>query len=307
MECPKCHFDNSSDSKFCKECGTQIKAEKEAPFSITETIKTPLPTLSTGSIFAGRYQIIEELGEGGMGRVYRVLDQKANEEVSLKLVRPEIALDKRTIERFSNELKLARKISHRNIGRMFDLGEEKEAHFITMEYVPGENLRSMIRMSGQLGVGTAIAISKKVCEGLTEAHRLGIVHRDLKPSNIMIDREGNVRILDFGIARSMKGKGITGAGVGIGTPEYMSPEQVEGKDAGESSDIYSLGVIIYEMVTGRVPFEGETPFVIGVKHKSEIPRDPKEFNSQIPEGLTRLILKCLEKDTEKRFPSAADV
>src|SRR4030042_4897011 len=196
---------------------------------------------------------------------------------------------------------------HRNVCRMYDLGKAEGTHFITMEYVPGENLRSMIRMSGQLGFGTAIAISRKVCEGLTEAHRLGIVHRDLKPSNIMIDREGTVRVLDFGIARTMKGKGITGPGVVVGTPEYMSPEQVEGKDAGESSDIYSLGVIIYEMVTGRVPFEGETPFVIGVKHKSEIPRDPKEFNSQIPEGLTRLILTSLQKDTEKRFPSAADV
>jgi eukaryotic-like serine/threonine-protein kinase len=190
---------------------------------------------------------------------------------------------------------------------MFDLGEEGGTHFITMEYVPGENLQTMIRMSGQLGVGTAVTVAKKVCEGLTEAHSLGIVHRDLKPSNIMIDREGNVRILDFGIARSLKGKGITGAGVAIGTPEYMSPEQVEGKEADERSDIYSLGIVLYEMVTGRVPFEGETPFVVGVKHKSEIPRDPRELNSQIPEDLSRVILKCLEKDKEKRFQSAADV
>jgi eukaryotic-like serine/threonine-protein kinase len=307
MECPKCHYDNSSDSKFCKECGTQIRAEKGAPYSVTKTITTPVQVLATGSVFAGRYQIIEELGEGGMGKVYRVLDKKLDEEVALKLVRPEIALDKGTIERFSNELKLARKISHKNIGRMFDLGEVEGTHFITMEYVPGENLRSMIRMSGQLGVGTAIAISKKVCEGLTEAHRLGIVHRDLKPSNIMIDREGNVRILDFGIARSLKGKGITGAGVAVGTPEYMSPEQVEGKEADERSDIYSLGIVLYEMVTGRVPFEGETPFVIGVKHKSESPREPREINSQVPEELSRLILRCLEKDKVKRFQNADDV
>jgi len=307
MECPKCHFDNSPDLKYCKECGTQISTERQASYPVTKTIATPLPALSTGSVFAGRYQIIEELGEGGMGKVYRVLDKKLGEEVALKLVRPEIALDQSTVERFRNELKLARKISHRNIGRMFDLGEEEGKHFITMEYVPGENLRTMIRMSGQLGVRTAVTILKEVCEGLTEAHRLGIVHRDLKPSNIMIDREGNVRILDFGIARSMKGKGITGAGVAIGTPEYMSPEQVEGKETDERSDIYSLGVVLYEMVTGRVPFEGETPFVIGVKHKSEIPRDPRELNSQIPDELSRVILKCLEKDREKRFQSAADV
>ena len=165
-----------------------------------------------------------------MGRVYKVFDTKINEKVALKLIRPEVASDRETIERFSNELKLARKISHRNVCRMFDLGEAEGAHFITMEYVPGEDLKKLIRMSGQLGVGTAISMAKQVCEGLAEAHRLGIVHRDLKPQNIMVDEEGHARIMDFGIARSLKAKGITGAGVMIGTPEYMSPEQVEGKE-----------------------------------------------------------------------------
>jgi len=162
-------------------------------------------------------------------------------------------------------------------------------------------------MSGRLAIGTTINIAKQMCEGLGEAHNLGVVHRDLKPSNIMIDKEGNVRIMDFGIARSLEAKGITGAGVMIGTPEYMSPEQVEGKEVDQRSDIYSVGVILYEMVTGRVPFEGDTPFAIGVKHKSETPKDPKELNSQIPNGLCRMILKCLEKDKEKRYQSAGEV
>jgi tetratricopeptide (TPR) repeat protein len=142
---------------------------------------------------------------------------------------------------------------------------------------------------------------------LEEAHRVGVVHRDLKPSNIMIDKDGNTRIMDFGIARSLKGKGITGAGVMIGTPDYMSPEQVESKEVDQRSDIYSLGVILYEMVTGRVPFEGDTPFSVGVKHKSEIPADPREINSQIEEDLSQVILKCLEKDKDKRFQSAEEV
>jgi serine/threonine protein kinase/tetratricopeptide (TPR) repeat protein len=274
---------------------------------VTETLQTPLKELTTGSIFASRYQIIEELGHGGMGRVYRALDKKLNEEVALKLIKPEIALDKGTLERFQNELKVARKIGHRNVGRMYELMEDQGLHFITMEYVPGQDLRGLIRQSKQLSIGTAVAIAREVNEGLAEAHRLGVVHRDLKPSNIIIDKDGNARIMDFGIARSLKGKGITGAGVMIGTPEYMSPEQVEGKEVDQKSDIYSLGVILYEMTTGHVPFEGDTPFTIGVKHKSERPRNPRELNTQLPEDLSRLILRCLEKDKAKRYQTAEEL
>jgi serine/threonine protein kinase/tetratricopeptide (TPR) repeat protein len=267
----------------------------------------PVHELTTGSTFAGRYQVIEELGHGGMGKVYKVFDREVQAKMALKLIRPEVSADKSTIDRFRNELRIARDISHKNICRMYDLGREAGSYFITMEYVSGEDLKSFIRRARQLVVGTAILIAKQVCDGLAEAHRAGVVHRDLKPGNIMIDKEGNAKIMDFGIARSVSVKGITGAGVMIGTPEYMSPEQVEGKEIDQGSDIYSLGIILYEMLTGQVPFEGDTPFTIGVKQKSEIPKDPRSLNAQIPQDLSRLILKCLEKDKERRYRSADEL
>jgi serine/threonine protein kinase/tetratricopeptide (TPR) repeat protein len=307
VKCAKCQLENPETSLFCSGCGAKLSAAKDLSLFQTETLQTPVHELTTGSTFAGRYQIIEELGKGGMGRVYKVFDTKIKEKVALKLIRPDIASDKDTIERFSNEIRLSRRIGHRNVCRMFDIGEAEGAHFITMEYVSGEDLKSLIRRVKQLTTGTAISIARQACEGLEEAHRLGVVHRDLKPGNIMIDKDGNARIMDFGIARSLYGKGITGAGVMIGTPEYMSPEQVEGKEVDQRSDIYSLGIILYEMLTGRVPFEGDTPFSVGVKHKSEIPRSPKELNPQMPEDLSRLILRCLEKDKVKRYQTAGEI
>jgi serine/threonine protein kinase/Tfp pilus assembly protein PilF len=307
IKCPKCHSENPETLKFCGECGTQLPPLKEVPWEFTETLKTSIKELTRGSTFAGRYDIIEELGKGGMGKVYRVFDKKIDEEIALKLIKPEIAADQETIKRFSNELKLARKIAHRNVCKMYELLEDEGTHFITMEYVTGEDLKSFIRRSRQLTVGTAVAIARQVAEGLTEAHRQGVVHRDLKPGNIMIDKEGNAKIMDFGIARSLSDKGITAAGVLIGTPEYMSPEQVEGKEVDQRSDVYSLGVILYEMITGRRPFEGDTALSIAVKHKVEKPPDPKQFNPNIPEELSRLILKCLEKEKERRFQRADEI
>jgi tetratricopeptide (TPR) repeat protein/predicted Ser/Thr protein kinase len=275
--------------------------------SMTATLRVSRKEFGTGSMFADRYQIVEELGQGGMGRVYRALDKKVNEEVAIKVVRPEISSEPRIIERFSNELRNARGISHKNICRMYDLFESDGLHFITMEYVPGENLKSFIRRSRRLAVGTAVAIAKQVAEGLDEAHRRGVVHRDLKSQNIMIDREGNVRIMDFGIASSVKTKGMTVQGVMIGTPDYMAPEQVEGREADARADIYALGVVLFEMLTGRLPFEGDTPLSVAVKHKSLQPPDPASLNPHIPDDLRRLILRCLEKDRDRRYSSAGAV
>jgi len=301
MKCPKCQTENPTESKFCSNCATSLSVSERSQEDTPETQFLPILSLTPGTTFAGRYRVIEELGRGGMGQVYRVYDSSLNEEIALKIIRPDIASDTEALERFRNELKLARKISHKNVGRMYELMEENDAQYITMEYVPGEDLKSMIRMMGRMSPGQTAAIAKQVCEGLAEAHRLGVVHLDIKPSNIMIDKQGYAHIMDFGIARLVKSKGKPEAGLTVGTPEYMSPEQAEGKDTDPRSDIYSLGIVLYKMLTGKLPFKGDTPLSTAMKHCHEAPENPKNINPLIPNDLNDLVLKCLEKDKEKRF------
>ena len=311
--CPTCKTENTDTANFCSNCAAALRPTNGGPAtwprldSATQTYESRSWELPTGSIFGGRYQIIDILGRGGMGRVYRALDTKAREEVAIKLIRPDIAEDKRTLERFVNEIKLAHKISHRNIGKMYHLGEDDGFHYITMEYVPGEDLKSFIRRSRRLDIATTVAIAKQVCGGLSEAHGAGIVHRDLKPSNVMIDKEGNAKILDFGIARAVGVQGVTAEGNVVGTPEYMSPEQLEGKEVDRRADIYAFGVILFEMVTGRLPFSADTPFVIAYKHQSETPTPPESLNPQTPPQLSAIIMRCLEKDREKRYQTTEEV
>jgi serine/threonine-protein kinase len=307
MKCPQCLEENTEDSRFCRKCATPLTPGEQDNPPLTKTILPFIAELSRGSLVAGRYEIIEELGRGGMGKIYKVYDRKIKDVVALKLIRPEISLSEKAVERFKNELRIARKIAHRYVCRMYDVGEEDFTHFITMEFVAGEDLKAFIRRSGQITPPKAVSLAQQVSEGLAEAHRLGVVHRDLKPQNIMIDKQGNSRIMDFGIARFLETEGLTGSGAIMGTPEYMSPEQAELKEVDPRSDIYALGVVLFEMVTGKVPFEGETPLSIALKHKSQPPQNPRELNPHIPPALAEVILKCLAKDRAKRYQSAEEL
>jgi serine/threonine-protein kinase len=307
MKCSKCAFENSPGLVYCGRCGTRLEGAKDIAASPTLTIEYPKAILAKGSLLAGRFEVQEEIGTGGMGTVYKVIDRKINEEMALKILKPEIAPKTEVIERFKNELKLARRISHKNVCRLYDLHEEAETLFITMEYVSGEDLDGLIRRRGRLSVDKAAGLARQIVEGLAQAHKLGVIHRDLKPRNIMIDPLENVRIMDFGIARHLGGPELTAAGMAVGTPHYMSPEQASGESVDQRTDIYALGAILFEMVTGRLPFEGESSLAVALKHKTELPRHPRELNAEVPEDLDRLIIKCLAKKKEDRYQNAEEL
>lgn len=300
-------MENPETAQFCAECGIKLEPFKKTDSSPTAPLQTAREALAIGSTLGGQYKVMEELGKGVLGNVYKAIDETLNREVVVKLIKPEIAQSKETLERLSNELKTARKIVHKNVARMLDLNQEKGTPYITMEYVPGQNLKELIKQMGRLTIDKAVSVAAQVCAGLAEAHRLGVTHQNLKPENIMIDKEDNAMIMDFGIARPLYAKAIRDAGITVGTPEYMSPEQAELKYVDQRSDVYSLGIILYEMVTGRVPFEGDDALAICEKQKLETPKDPRELNSKISEEFSRLILKCLEKDIEKRYQTAEEL
>ena len=261
---------------------------------------------SSLTALAQRYDILGEAGHGNMGNVYKARDRETGETVALKLIKPEIAQDQAMMERFKNELLFARKITHKNVCRVYDFNRVGGTAYTSMEFVEGESLRSVLNRFGSIPVRKGIDLALQICSGLKEAHAQGIVHRDLKPENVMVDAQGNVKIMDFGIARSMEaGTRLTGSM--IGTPAYMAPEQVAGKSVDYRTDIYSLGLILYEMFTGSQAFQADTPVAVALKQIRESPAPPHEVDPTIPVFLERAVLKCLEKEPEKRFPSVAQL
>jgi serine/threonine protein kinase/Tfp pilus assembly protein PilF len=253
----------------------------------------PVEEPETAPPFGERFRIVEELGTGTLGTVYKVIDQAMERELVIKSVKPEISEKAESFEGFSRELKVERGLVHKNIARIFELILLPGKPFITMEYVPGRDLKSILKEKKRLPVGEAFPIVKQLFSGLAEAHEAGALHLDLRPENIMIDREGTVKIMDLGIARLLRAKGIIRAVSGM--PQYMSPEQLEGRGADARSDIFAAGAIIYEMLTGNLPPVGETP------------RNPRELNPEIPRELSLLVLRCLEQEKERRYATAREI
>jgi tetratricopeptide (TPR) repeat protein/predicted Ser/Thr protein kinase len=258
-------------------------------------------------VLGNRYEILQMLGEGGMGAVYKARDRELDRLVAVKIIRRELAQNSDVLHRFKQELILARKVTHRNVIRIFDLGEAEGLKFITMEYIEGRDLKSLIREKGKFAPKEAKQIIVQVCNALEVAHAEGVIHRDLKPQNIMVDEKGKVSVMDFGIARSMEmGGGMTQTGALVGTPEYMSPEQAKGEHLDARSDLFSLGIIFYELLTGNSPYKADTAMATLWKRTHEAARPPIELEPGIPRAISDMVVKCLETDLGRRYQSVAE-
>lgn len=284
------------------EAPAQAAAAAASSGSAEQATVDTLPAGASSIDLGPRYEVRGTLGRGGMGVVYHAVDRETGEAVALKVLRPDVSGDAATIERFKEEVRLARRITHKNVCRIHDFNRSGDTAFISMELVGGESLRSVLRRFGSLSLRKGIEIAQQICAGLREAHAQGVVHRDLKPENVMLDHGGNVKIMDFGIARRAEtGPGAGGGLTIVGTPAYMAPEQAAGKPVDHRADIYSLGLILYEVFTGAPAFSGNAVSELLLKQMHEPPVHPREIEPALPAWLEKVILKCLVKDPEKRF------
>lgn len=262
-----------------------------------------------GDELGNRYRVEQMLGQGGMGRVYKAFDKELERMVALKVLQPELVSDPSALQRFKQELLLASRISHKNILRIHDLGEADGVKFISMAFVEGEDLHHLLRTHGRLPVDRAVKIAEQLCEALDAAHSEGVVHRDLKPQNVLMGKNDQVFVVDFGLAKSLEASaaGMTRTGQYLGTPRYMAPEQVEAKPVDSRTDLYALGLILFEMLTGEEPFKGDSTLQIMYRRVKEKAPNPKDLNQEIPDYLARIILRCMERDPAKRYQNAKDI
>ncbi len=260
-----------------------------------------------GKVLGDRYEIMEKIGGGGMALVYKARCRLLNRFVAIKVLRAEFTEDEEFVKKFKRESQSAASLSHPNIVGIYDVGTESSVYYIVMEYVKGQTLKDLIKSKGTLGVEFATNIAIQICYALEHAHKNHIVHRDIKSHNILLKEDNTVKVTDFGIARAVSSSTITNTGNVIGSVHYFSPEQARGGYTDEKSDIYSLGIVLYEMITGRLPFEGESPIAVALKHIQEEPVKPSKINNRIPRAIEDIVLKCLNKDVTKRYNSAAEI
>lgn len=323
--CAKCGFENLELGKACRVCGeisiTAITPHDEIPtdvdptaFETEQTVVRVSPPSSrlpntAGQIYADRFRIEELIGQGGMGSVFRVTDLATTATMALKILHSNVVQHAGGLPRFRREIEVLQKLDHPAIPTIYDSGIVDGEMYFVAEFIEGDNLREIIRRDGALSVERSLAFVSSVADALNKAHEHGVIHRDVKPHNIMIDPEDVVHLLDFGLARGvgLDMKTITASGMIVGTPEYMSPEQFEGSRVDARSDIYSLGIVMFQMLTGKLPFEGDTPMALALKHTQQIPPDPRSIRDDLPAWLGRIILRCLEKDPRKRFQNAEEL
>jgi serine/threonine protein kinase len=322
MECPVCAAKNPDAASQCAACHTPLPVsssletlnEAGVPEAWSAAV-TPQSAgivaqgddLEKGTVFGGRYEILQLIGRGGMGAVYKARDTELDRTVALKLIRPELAKDPQILKRFKQELILARQVTHKNVIRIFDLGQSDGIKFITMDFVEGQDLRRLLLEKGKFPPEQAARIMLQICRALEAAHSERVIHRDLKPQNIMLDSGGRVYVMDFGIARSAYLPGMTQTGALIGTPEYMSPEQGRGEKLTERSDLFSLGIIFYELLTGKSPYYSDTPLATLWKRMTEKATPPAVVDATVPQALSSIVVKALEIEPKNRFASAQEM
>jgi serine/threonine protein kinase len=299
-----CRLDSELNVQLEKSLSSGMVITSPSPAGVSQM---PTTFMNVASALEARFQILKELGRGGMGIVFQAHDKELKEQVAIKILSPILSTNSDALARLKREVSAARRVTHPNVIRIHDLSEMNGLHFVTMEYFYGQNLKEYIKVNGALSNMKAWQIAEQICEGLEAAHRGGIIHRDLKSQNIIINTAGQIKIIDFGLAHTTQMEGLTATGLIMGTPEYMAPEQVAGKRVDERADIYSLGIILYELFTGKVPFTGDSAIGVGFMQMKEDPKPPREINPQISAEVERIILKALQKEPSARYSAVSEL